>query len=201
MKNENVCNFRHPKRKLPINNKYSHTRTKDNYTYQQSQPSIVPTCKQFLDRNRDNVTKNNNNTLLENEKYTTKIKSNNQMQWRNNENMIQTMVTKSNPNMCQYPRHRPPPPRAQPLTTCSQITSKLQSHYRTYRILNIDASVELANQHASYVDMTIRASPHKRRRSILPTYNIKTSDHHTHTQYTAMLYTSTELLLHRPLPT
>ena len=110
------------------------------------------------------------------------------MQWRNNENMIQTMVTKSNPNMCQYPRHRPPPPRAQPLTTCSQITSKLQSHYRTYRILNIDASVELANQHASYVDMTIRASPHKRRRSILPTNNINTSDHHTHTIHCHALY-------------
>ena len=30
----------------------------------------------------------------------------NPMQWRNNENMIQTMVTKSKPNMCQYPHQR-----------------------------------------------------------------------------------------------
>ena len=53
-----------------------------------------------------------------------------------------------------------------------------QSHYRPYRILNIDVSVEFAQQHASYVDMTIPASQHKSRGSILQTYNINTSDHH-----------------------
>ena len=107
------------------------------------------------------------------------------MQWRNNENMIQTMVTKSNPNMCQYPRQRPssqpPLPRAQPLNTCSHITTQHQFHYCPYLALNIDDSVEFAQQHASCVDITTHASPHKSRESTLPTYNINTSDHHTHT--------------------
>ena len=93
------------------------------------------------------------------------------------------MVTKSKPNMCQYPQQRPssqpPLPRAQPLNTCSHITIQLQSHCRPYRILNIDAGVELAQQHASCVDMTIPASHHKSCVSILPTYNINISDHHT----------------------
>ena len=105
------------------------------------------------------------------------------MHWRNNENMIQTMVTKSKPNMCQYLQLRshsqPPLPRPQPLNTCSHIITQLQSHCRPYHILNIDISVKLAQQHASCVDLTIRASIHKSRHSKLPTYNINTSDHHT----------------------
>ena len=67
-----------------------------------------------------------------------------------------------------------------PLNTCSHITTQYQSHYRPYMISNLDISVELAQQHASCVDITIRASPHKSRDSILPTYNINASDHHTH---------------------
>ena len=88
------------------------------------------------------------------------------------------------PNMRQYPWQRPssqpPLPRAQPLHTCSHITTLYQSHYRPYRALNIDVSLEFAQQHASCVDMTIRASCHKSRESILPTYNSNTSEHHTH---------------------
>ena len=124
------------------------------------------------------------------------------MQWRNNENMIQTKVTKSKPNMCQYHRQRPsfqPPLRAHPLNTCSHIATQYQSHYRSYIILNIDISMEFASQHASCVDMTSRASIHKSRESTLPTYNINKSDP-IHTQYTPMLYTIIELLLHRPRP-
>ena len=87
--------------------------------------------------------------------------------------------------MCQYPQQRPssqpPLPRAQPRNTCSHIATQYQSHYRPYLILNIDVSVEFAQQHASYVDMTIIASIYKSRDSTLPTYNINTSDHHTHT--------------------
>ena len=105
------------------------------------------------------------------------------MHWRNNENMILTMVTKSKPNMCQYLSQRshsqPPLPRPQPLNTCSHIITQLQSHCRPYHILNIDISVKLAQQHASYVDMTIPASPHKSRGSTLPKYNINTSGQHT----------------------
>ena len=99
--------------------------------------------------------------------------------------MIQTMVTIWKPNMCQYPRQRPhsqpPLPRAQPLNICSHIATQYQSHYRPYLILNLDVSVEFAQQHASCVDMTIMASPHKSRVSKQLTYNINTSDHHTHT--------------------
>ena len=88
------------------------------------------------------------------------------------------------PNMCQYSRQRPHSqptlPRAQPLNTCSHIATQLQSHYRPYIISNIDVSVEFAHQHASCVDITTRASIHKSRASKLPTYNINTSDHHTH---------------------
>ena len=86
--------------------------------------------------------------------------------------------------MCQYPRQRPssqpPLPRAQPLNTCSHIATQYQSHYRPYLILNLDVSVEFAQQHASCVDMTILASLHKSRVSTLPTYNINTSDHYTY---------------------
>ena len=64
--------------------------------------------------------------------------------------------------------------------TCWHITTQLQYHCRPYLILNIDISVELAQQHTSCVDMTIRASQHKSRGSILPTHNINTSDHHTY---------------------
>ena len=94
------------------------------------------------------------------------------------------MVTIWKPSMCQYPRQRPhsqpPLPRAQPLNICSHIATQYQSHYRPYLILNLDVSVEFAQQHASCVDMTIMASPHKSRASILPTYNINTSDQQTH---------------------
>ena len=89
------------------------------------------------------------------------------------------------PNMCQYrkqrPSSQPPIPRARPpLNTCSHIATQYQSHYHPYRILNIDVSVKLSQQHSSCVDMTIQASQHKSRVSILPTYNINISDHHTH---------------------
>ena len=95
--------------------------------------------------------------------------------------------------MCQYPRQRrhsqPPLPHAQPLlNTCSQIATHLKSHYRPYIILNFDISVEFAQQHASCVDMTIRASIYKSRVSILPTYNINTSDRHTHTTHCHALH-------------
>ena len=100
------------------------------------------------------------------------------------------------PNMRQYPQQRwhsqPPPPRVQPLqplNTCSHIATQYQSHYRPYLILtNIDVSMEFARQHASCVDLTIPASPHKNRASILPTYNINTSDHHTHPIHTHALH-------------
>ena len=126
------------------------------------------------------------------------------MQWRNNENMIQTMVTNTKPNLCQYqqqrPHSQPPLQHAHPLNKCSHIATLYQYHYRPYRILNIDFSVEFAQQHASFVDMTIHACPHKNRVSALPTYNINTSDH-IYTQYTAMLFYIIELLIHRPTPT
>ena len=163
---------------------------------------------------RDIITRNDYNTLLENWKiYTKKMKSNKSLK------DYRTSLTPQyngaimkkwyklgrqiwKPNMCLYPWQRPhsqpPRPRAQPLNTCSHITTQHQSHNRPYRILNIDASVEFAQQHASCVDMTIRACPHKNRPSILPTYNINTSDH-IHTQYTTMLSTIIELL-HRPGP-
>ena len=55
-----------------------------------------------------------------------------------------------------------------------------QAPYRPYRILIIDISIELAQQHASCVDMTIPASQNKSRASTLPTYNVNTSDPYTH---------------------
>ena len=67
-----------------------------------------------------------------------------------------------------------------PTTTTTRIATQLQSPYRPYRILNIDNSMKLAHQHASCVDTTHPASIHKSRLSILPTYNINTSDHYTH---------------------
>ena len=75
-----------------------------------------------------------------------------------------------------------------PTTTTTRTTTKhmlahhhtKQSHYRPYHILNVNVSVEFSQQHASCVDMTILASQHKSSFSKLPTYNINTSDHHTH---------------------
>ena len=84
-------------------------------------------------------------------------------------------------NQNQIPSYQPPRPRTKPLNTCSYITTQLQSHFRPYRILNIDISMELPQQHARCVDMTIQASIQKSRASTLPTYSCNTSDHHTHT--------------------
>ena len=123
------------------------------------------------------------------------IKTPTPIQWCNNKKMIQTMVTTWKPNMCQYPRQRPssqpPLPLAQPLNTCSHIATQNQSNYRPYLALNIDVSVEFAQQHASCVDVTIPASIHKSRVSTLPTYNINTSDHHTHPIHTHALHQHT----------
>ena len=103
------------------------------------------------------------------------------IQWCNNKKWYKLGWQIWKTNMCQYPRQRPLPHGAQPLNTCSHITTQLQSPYRPYLILNIDVSVEFARQHASYVDMTPQANPHKSRLSTLPSYNINTSDHHTPT--------------------
>ena len=59
-------------------------------------------------------------------------------------------------------------------------TNKSLKYNKTsYQIMNIDVSVEFVCQHASCVDFTIPAGNHKSRPSILPTYNINASDHHT----------------------
>ena len=114
------------------------------------------------------------------------------IQWCNNKKWYKLGWQIWKTNMCQYPRQRPhsqpPPLRSKPLNTCSHIATQKQSHYRPYIVLNIDVSVEFARQHASYVDMIIRASQHKSRAPTLPTYNINTSDHHTHTIHTHALH-------------
>ena len=135
---------------------------------------------------------------LENEKYAPKKEigeiaqrihniNSNQMHCCNNKH-IQTIVTNTNTKnvsisaTANHHNHHVHAHTMNLAHTCSHITIQLQSRYR-YRphlILNIDVCVVLAHQHASDVDMTINASQHKSRVSILTTYKINKSDHHAY---------------------